>query len=137
MAAYLEKRKTILQTANQCVERGDRSDDGYNIPGAAPKISEDVGGDDNNIHLMVRERRQRKSSFISKSLNDPKLLEVNIHNFGGNCQKNIFQIISPSVADLYSRFIFPIVFLVFNIFYWSFYLYHANSSDTSFANLKK
>ena len=77
MAAYLEKRKTILQTANQCVERGDRSDDGYNIPGAAPKISEDVVGDDNNIHLMVRERRQRKSSFISKSLNDPKLLEVN------------------------------------------------------------
>ena len=110
MAAYLEKRKTILQTANQCVERGDRSDDGYNIPGAAPKISEDVVGDDNNIHLMVRERRQRKSSFISKSLNDPKLLEVNIHNFGGNCQGLFFRLSAPVLQICIQDSYFPLYF---------------------------
>ena len=48
----------------------------------------------------------RKNSFISKRLNDPKLLEV----------------LRPSVADLYSRVIFPVTFLLFNLFYWGFFL---------------
>ena len=58
--------------------------------------------------LTVEEGREglRKNSFISKRLNDPKLLEV----------------LRPSVADLYSRVIFPVTFLLFNLFYWGFFL---------------
>ena len=69
MAAYLEKRKSILQAAHlPCIdiERNPRMEDEENIKQSV----------ETNLHLMVTQRRQRKSSFISKSLNDPKLLEV-------------------------------------------------------------
>ena len=71
IAAYLEKRKLILQAAMQgqdIMEKGDVRDD----------IMSSI---DNNLHLAVSDKRERKSSFISKSLNDPKLLEVSLPNF--------------------------------------------------------
>ena len=68
MAAYLEKRKAILQAANlPCLDIERRA------VGEEESIKQSV---ETNLHLMVTQRRQRKSSFISKSLNDPKLLEV-------------------------------------------------------------
>ena len=76
IAAYLEKRKLILQTAIQgqdIVEKGDSGEDM-------------MSSIDNNIHLAVHGKRERKSSFISKSLNDPKLLEVSSIHRDVNCQ---------------------------------------------------
>ena len=76
IAAYLEKRKLILQTAIQgqdIVEKGDSGEDM-------------MSSIDNNIHLAVHGKRERKSSFISKSLNDPKLLEVSFIHRDVNCQ---------------------------------------------------
>ena len=68
MAAYLEKRKTILKE-NQCVE----------IP-ETRALEENFGvrrgSADKNLAVDGVKGRQRKSSFISKSFNDPKLLEV-------------------------------------------------------------
>ena len=57
-------------------------------------------------------KRPRKNSYFSKRLNDPKLLEV----------------LKPSVADLYSRVIFPVTFLVFNILYWGFFLFRSDQT---------
>ena len=65
-------------------------------------------------------KRPRKNSYFSKRLNDPKLLEV----------------LKPSVADLYSRVIFPVTFAGFNLIYWTYFLYEANHGVRSYTRLQ-
>ena len=68
-AAYLEKRKTILQDNSRNLTRRALMDI-ESSTGEEPVVLE-------SSLLTVEDRqRMRKNSYISKRLNDPKLLEV-------------------------------------------------------------
>ena len=104
-AAYMEKRRSLLiqnQAEVPLVSVSSWLDDG------APK--------EENLKVEPEEApKRRRASFLSKKMNDPQLLAR----------------LEPSKPDLYSRFLFPLTFAVFNIFYWVYYLTKDNIEERS------
>jgi len=83
-----------------------------------------------DIHLVYR------PSILKKPSLNNKISETNLNKccpnfrckpaysrFQGRALKNIFYSNSVSEIDIIARTIYPLAFFIFNLIYWSYYLY--------------
>lgn len=76
----------------------------------------------NNSELTIVSSRNNVNSFLPEKKSDIEMTERSIQRETMSLKKNRPRLSIGDVIDRISRFIFPLAFISFNVFYWNHYL---------------